>query len=420
MNLVELRQMVGSIVDYDPDVQTYREEVERIINELYLDFYTDRPWKFAQKTVEQQIYMDVSDAAGGISLGTSTVTSGSNIFLDWMEGHIVEISGSTSDDGEYTIQKFVGVGSVIVGGFSGSVAETVTITVKQRYIDMPADCSEVLSIGLRDPTQSPTTQFDYLSRADDEMLSLLLSSTGLPTNWLLHDDTRVTAPVTTPTLEEDAGATFTEVGTYYALVAFVHRNKISAISQATSLDVTTTGGFNLNAIGLQGTGANSGIFKRLYLRTPSSKAFYKVSNNDVAETPLLLNTLALQADYLSSGQRVLGNGGLYKRVRLYPRQDTNYKVQIRYVARPTRLIEETDVPRFPTDHHRYLGYRACQELFVKHDNTSNSDLYRRKADTEMLRLENNYLSEGAGYWVKKGFQRRRAIYRTATSLTTSN
>ncbi len=44
MHLAAVRDMVGSIVDYDPNVQTYRDEVTRILNELYLDFFTDRPW----------------------------------------------------------------------------------------------------------------------------------------------------------------------------------------------------------------------------------------------------------------------------------------------------------------------------------------------------------------------------------------
>jgi hypothetical protein len=98
------------------------------------------------------------------------------------------------------------------------------------------------------------------------------------------------------------------------------------------------------------------------------------------------------------------NDGHYKRVRLYPRQDTDYLIEARFVYRPDRLIEDTDVPEFPPDHHRYLVYRACQELFVKHDNLQHSEMYRTKADVELLRIENLYLSEGAGYWIKQGYR----------------
>jgi hypothetical protein len=46
-----------------------------------------------------------------------------------------------------------------------------------------------------------------------------------------------------------------------------------------------------------------------------------------------------------------------------------------------------------------------------------SELYRRKADTELLRIENTYLSEGAGVWIKQGYRESQVRYTTQTSLT---
>ena len=187
MNLAEMRAMVGSIVDYDPNVQTYRDEVNRILNELYLDFFTDRPWKFAQETQEVQVYKDVTIADGQIGVGANTVTAAAGTpFLSWMEGAIVEIKGAADvDNGEYEIIKSTGA-VLYLDGFSASANTTgLSITVKQRFIDMPDDCSEVLDIGIRSPTSGTQAHFEYLSRARDEELSLLLSSTGLPTDWLI-------------------------------------------------------------------------------------------------------------------------------------------------------------------------------------------------------------------------------------------
>ena len=96
MKLAEMRDMVGSIVDYDPNVQTYRDEVTRIINELYLDFFTDRPWKFAQETEEIQVYKDVEVTDGAIAVGQNSVSKIAPSFSDWMEGAIGEISGATA------------------------------------------------------------------------------------------------------------------------------------------------------------------------------------------------------------------------------------------------------------------------------------------------------------------------------------
>ena len=52
MNLKEMRTMVASILDYDPDVQSYRDEITRFINESYRNWFTSRPYEFSQKTVD--------------------------------------------------------------------------------------------------------------------------------------------------------------------------------------------------------------------------------------------------------------------------------------------------------------------------------------------------------------------------------
>jgi hypothetical protein len=419
MNLAEMRDMVGSIVDYDPNVQTYRDEVTRILNELYLDFFTDRPWKFSQETEEIQVYKDVEVTDGVIAVGANTITSASTPFLDWMEGNIVEIKGATAsaDNNEWVIAKST-TGVLYLEGFSGTNAETITAVIKQRFIDMPEDCNEVLSIGIRSPIAGTQAHFDYLSRARDEEYSLLLSSTGLPTDWLIYDDVTMTQPVLQPTLAADAaGTTWSEIGTYYVQYTFVHKNKESAPSPVASVASPTSGNWKLDLTNVQNTGTNSGMFKRFYLRTTTNSAFYQVSNADIDETTLLINNLNVAVDYLANARRLPENDGHYKRVRLYPRQDTDYLVEVRFVYRPDRLIEDTDVPEFPPAHHRYLVYRACQELFVKHDNLQHSELYRRKADTELLRLENTYLSEGAGVWIKQGYRESQVRWGTQTSLT---
>ena len=421
MNLAEMRSMVGSIVDYDPNVQTYKDEVNRIINELYLDFFTDRPWKFAQETQEIQIYKDVAVTTCTIAVGAHTLVKLGPSFSAWMEGAIVEISGATvaADNGEYVIAKSTAL-ILYLEGFSGSTAETVTAKIKQRFIDMPEDCSEVLSIGIRNPTQGTKAHFDYLSRARDEELALLLSSTGLPTDWLIYDDVTMNQPVLQSTLEADVpgGTTWSEVGTYYVHYTFVHKNKESAPSPVASVASPTSGNWRLNLSNIQNTGTNSGIFKRFYLRTTTNNAFYQVSNADINEAAVSATDLNVAVDYLINARRMPENDGHYKRVRLYPRQDTDYLIEVRFVYRPDRLIEDTDVPEFPPDHHRYLVYRACQELFVKHDNLQHSEMYRRKADVELLRIENLYLSEGAGYWIKNGYRESQMSYRTSTTLST--
>ena len=43
--------MVANILDYNPDVPQYNKEINRIINEVYLNFYMTQPWTWAQQTL---------------------------------------------------------------------------------------------------------------------------------------------------------------------------------------------------------------------------------------------------------------------------------------------------------------------------------------------------------------------------------
>lgn len=411
MNLQELREMVGSIVDYDPDVQTYRDEVTRVVNELYLDFFTDKPWMFAIKSSEISVYKDITKT-GNMTAGSNEFTTTAN--PDWINGAIVEISNSTADDGEYEILKVGPSTKVFLNGFTASNTEVVTLTFKQRYVDMPQDCAEVIAVGLRNPTQTPTTAFDYLPRFRDEEYGLLLSSTGQPTDWLLHDDETVLPPVLAPTIADGGGAGgFT--GETHAKYTFIYQNRESSPSPDSV--VTVAASRSIAVSGVQNTGADSGYTKRVYIRTAETKAYYHVAEADMAETALGPLAVTLPTQYLISQDRLPENSGHYKRIRLYPRQDTDYLVSLRYIYQPPRLIEDSDTPEFPPSHHRYLVYRACQELFVKHDNLSHSEVYKRKADIELLRLENNYLSAGAGSWEMQSFAGSEYLMRANTTLT---
>ena len=60
MNLKQIKDMVFSITDYNPDVTDYQNEVTRIVNEVYDDFFSGRPWTFAQKEIDMFVMPDVT------------------------------------------------------------------------------------------------------------------------------------------------------------------------------------------------------------------------------------------------------------------------------------------------------------------------------------------------------------------------
>jgi hypothetical protein len=92
------------------------------------------------------------------------------------------------------------------------------------------------------------------------------------------------------------------------------------------------------------------------------------------------------------------------RIRLHPRPATQTPMRIRYMYYPGKLLDDYDTPNSPTDTHRYIVYRACQELFVKHKNPDMALYYEKKAEEEMRKCERRYLSERSQYYIKAGMK----------------
>lgn len=417
MNLAELRSMVGSIVDYDPDVQTYKDEMSRLLNETYLDFMTSKPWTFVQETRDIDVYADKSGTGSITTVSPSVLSSAGIGFEDWMAGQQVQISGSTSNDGFYTIAKVLSATQVSLDAFTAAVIEAgITVKVRHEYIDLPEDCIDVLSIGVRRQDQSNRMTFSSLSAHTDEELALNLDQTGQPTDWVEVEPVSVVQPITAPVLASGGGGTFPD-GSYSVKVTHISQNKESAPSPA-GVFLSVGGPNRLDVSDLRLTGsAGSGILKRVYLKTPDSQAYWAVTNADADETDTTLANILLDGSYLARGTRLPEHDGFYKRIRLYPRQSSNLKIRVRYIQRPEVLIDDTDVPDYPASHHQYLVYAACHDIFTKHDSLNHATLYKRKAETEMLRLENRFLSSGASHWVMGQFQQEVRTYRHKTSLT---
>jgi len=417
MNLAEHRSMVGSILDFDPDVQTYKNEVTNLLNQLYMDFFTDKKWKFAQKTVEVTAYTDVENATGTTAIGTATITISVPFFENWMEGQILEVSGTTSaaDDGEYVVQRIRSATVAVLEGLSASANDTgLTVTVKHRFIDLPTDLVVTLAMGVRD-VNSTTLSYANISRHVDEELDLRYSNTGRSSDWVAHDDFTVSQPITAPTLAAVGGSL--PAGTYEVCYTFRTKNRESNYSPSTSVTLASPGGIDVS--GLQNTGTDSALYKRVYIKKPGSQAFWKVTNADVDEATTTMSALALAVSYLATGTRRPEHGGNYQRIRLYPRQSSDTKVQIRYIYQPPMMLDDTDVPEFPSSHHLYLVYRACDELFIKHNNLRHSQMYEKKADKELLKMLNRFLSEGTAHWVKGSFKVSRPFGRIESPLTHS-
>ena len=402
MNLGQIIDRCGTIVDFNPNIADYRNEVRSLVNMAYLEMFGDKPYVFAQKDAYINVYKDTPVLAFSLAADVVTATTGTP-FLSRHEGMVFTINTGVYK-GDYVIRNYrsstvIDIDTIDGSSLVGASATGISGTVKHRFVDFPEDYMDTLGIGLRQPDQPTTQPFTYLTRWLDEALGLDLDTVSTPTDFLIVSPGLLKPPVKAATLAAAGGSPPAGAGDYDVVYTFVRGGRESAPSPVSAF-VTLTAGQKADLSAMQASTATSGLDKRMYLRGPESDAFYVVTNGDQTPATTSVANLQLSGEYLSEGTRLPEHEGIYQRFRMYPRQDQNYLVTLRYLFRPTKLIDDADAPIFPTEHHDYLVYRVCQELFVKHNNLPQSEIYRAKADRRLQDIENRYLTTRKSTFVK--------------------
>jgi len=412
MNLREIREYIANITDYDPNVnRDYSAQVDNVINETYRMLFSEKPFTFAQKEVKIPIYTDAEYTASGVTgviAGLTQIVINPSI-PDWVEGNIIEIDGVEHD----VIYKASAITVFIEGSFA-FIGQPVKF--KQRFIRLPKDCVSILQVGKRSMSIAPTAVGRYipLTRYEDEYYNLPLDEVNIPNYWIMQDSEYVSAPpiVLTPT----ATATSAGQGTRTVRLAYTYV-KYPANGQATELEsglspfseaitltdaqrMTLTSSLDLTKVGYA---------RRFYIKnaatTPQFDGVYQVGTLKDVSASLSENIDFSQAEF-ENGSFVLNNprytytDGYVQRIRLYPRQSTDYELSVRYIYRPARLQEDTDTPDLPQSHHLVLAYGSLMDIFNKHDNAQMSRIYRAKYLEEIIKLEQRFLTQKPRRWVK--------------------
>ena len=398
MRLTDLIGLVKTVTDYDPSVETYNDEIRRLLNNALLELFAEKAWVFAQKEVTVTAHADVT--------GTVSVTNGATAVTamafgeDWMDGQIIAI-----DEVEYDIAWVDTVGSILYlrTAYAGITAGGVSAKVKERYIDLPQDTVSLLNISTRDRTGGTQPKdigrFVPLTRYEDDWWGIPLDETGTSTHWVPHDDANVPSPVEAATSALLAGPPNLTSGTTYS---FVRTLKFAGRRSSPSpvVTATPTGGTLRVDVNLPATGIASGYFQELWMKFAPYDAYRLTGQVTIPSSVTTTITIQPPASDWQFNERLKRVDGNYQRVRLYPRQGTDTVLSIRYLYRPQLLMEETDAPEFPAAHHQYLAYKALSDVFVKHDNLPQHKIYLEKAEEEIIKMEQRYLTELSRRWVK--------------------
>ena len=55
------------------------------------------------------------------------------------------------------------------------------------------------------------------------------------------------------------------------------------------------------------------------------------------------------------------------------------------------MREDSDVSAIPPEHRMLIAYKALADVLIKHDNPVQSELYRKRYEAMLLKLEKRYL-----------------------------
>jgi hypothetical protein len=475
MNLKEMREMVANILDYNPDVKAYNKEINRILNEVYLEFMTTQPWTFTQQTLDVYTIPDTTQTdlvitpktTDGLNVnkitGVNLTTGIGQTFNSGQmshEGSILKIEADEDslNNGIYSLDKIdvtpgnesayvskISGNRPIVNWKGGAGARTVTGTAQQRYLVMPKDCCQILSVGIRNHEEAGAGSnalghIYNLTRRRDEELDLRFDLTGTPTDWVAYDQAPNGYQDYThfiPRAGKDFKVELSTVspgwpqGTYEWKMAYVWHGIEGPLSDPFELTISESnkrplfGTLDTTNLGIEGlkkrmyvrlksiNGVDSNLYEEEYYRDLGDLWFDNYSNVgsgqsagfiiDDATTSVAWpqSDLAVdRIDILRTIPRLHHPTSSRWRIRLYPRPTVETPIRVRYVSLPAELIDDHDQPKCPIDCHRYIVYRALEEAMSKHDNDDKAIIYQRKADKELQKIEERHLTQRSALYIK--------------------
>lgn len=408
-DLRALREYVANVLDYDPSNDTYKRQIDRLLNEADMSICLSKPFSFINKSVEITAYSDRS-ATLSFTNSATTVNSAVAFFEDWMVNQEIEVDNATYEITFITSSTQASISRK----FTGSTGN-YTATVINRYLDLPADCTTVMNVARRTNTRTPNDpgMLSPLTRYEDEWNNLPLGEINLPIYWVNYDPAHINGPRRNFNLST-AVAVAQGLRTLEFTSTFVRGGR-----ESTHGEVVTQTFQDNEDVRIEPFPGNiaDGFLKRYYIRCPtlgynawrllSDPAGAAGSTMELAPNDVAIRTFTnldrqefVDTETLFDNERLQYSDGFTQRIRLYPRQDKDYVFTVRYMQRHKPMQEDGDVSAIPPDHRMLIAYKALSDIFIKHDNLTQSELYRRRFDEMLLRLERRYLITPARRIVK--------------------
>lgn len=406
MNLQGIIQRLYDNLEFNPNLDEYRDSVVRRVVDVYDVTNSDHEWLFLQREADLNLFatlegsatatITIATGAGNRRLVTGTGTG----FNSTHEGQTIIIGGV-----EYTIGRFVaGQLLYLTEPYNGgAVTNSSDWSAEFRRYALPEDCAELLGTVDRETDRGRLIK---VGRRTEEGAYLDKDSTG-NAEVVIEDDHIVDRPPErAPTLVASTAAGNLEASTEYEYCyVFDYEGRKSPPSPSATVTTSSAGVVHQVLVSRMedsrwddGVTPNlaTGRFKELYRRDVTNGGpWYLVATNITSGT-----TTATDA----SLKPLVGSAGDYhsayglleqeprKYVRVWYTADSADTLRIRYLMRPPKLAGDSDVPVWPVAYHPYLVNRVMADIWLQHGNERQALIWEARANDLMKRMRKRCLS----------------------------
>ena len=426
MNLGNLVDFVGNLLDYDPTNETYREQLVSLLNDAQTRCLTDRPWDFAMRDRNLNVWTDVSVPVGVVN-GSGTVTGGPfpvsptavRPGSEYELGYL-EVTDSAALTTMYRVMYVAASNQLFLDRDFVGTSGSYTATLYRREIYLPSDCAQVQNVA--DPSVGIPAKALFLSKWEREEANLDPSLLGTIEAYLPSEGLRVQAP-TTPRGVSIVAGVGQGVRTIHVYMVNVYGPRStpfpvyprdvsdgfeSAFSKVQSFTLSDTQTLQFTPEVIPN---KTGYYRRYYFSCPEAnilapvrvrsaggQSFAAAGVDTVPPTgtvtlnpDLSLTTLQGQNFQSTSVRYQFDQSAVYQSIQLYPHPSADQELDCRMLISPSRMQEDQDAPLVPSAYAQLIAYAALENITMKVSNPALSQVYMRKKDTLYKGMEQAYL-----------------------------
>jgi hypothetical protein len=425
MNLGELRDFCGNLLDYDPTNTTYKNQLTTLLNDAQSRILSDRPWDFAMREDDLRVKADevltLTVSAGsatatgvGFPFSTAPVQPGS-----LLEGGIATIIDAGGLERDYEIVHVGGSTTLSLDRPFQGIGGTYQVQVKYRNIPLLADAMTVHSV--MDLSRGTPVPMDFMSQYTRDDVQLDVDQEGTPSHYIPASAVKVQAPRAVSgvaTITPGAGRGTRTINVYMVNVrnpdisqgadsiypANVSAGLESALSPVATYNLADNEELTFTPATIPDS---TGLYRRYYFTCPDLGIDAPVRVRDDGTGTLDLDTVppggtvTITADtrvatltsqvFDTTSVRYVESNGIYQTIKLYPHMSASNFVRVRSVLQPRAMYEDQDVPMVPDSYAQIIAYAAMEALCLKVDNPALAQVYARKKMVLYRGMEQRFL-----------------------------